>query len=159
MLSRIFEIPSSLSLEESSESVLEGYFNRQCASKTSNKLLINGPRGCGKTSLLFSLAVSFAEEGKDVLFMSPRKLHKLPAYPEGKQRPLTNVLQRIRMVYLESANELLKYLASTHLNQSTTVDCMIIDGLDLYINNGQKNEDLSMLARILAYAVDAYEFQ
>lgn len=158
MLSRMFEIRDLLSQDRSRGSVVERYFDRQNTSNITNKILINGPHSCGKTSLLFSLALSFAEDGKNVLFLSPRKFNKLPAFPEGKQRPLTNVLQKIRMVYLESSNELLKYLASVDMDQISNVDCIAIDDLDFYIHNGQKNEDLTTLARILAYAVEAYDF-
>jgi late competence protein required for DNA uptake (superfamily II DNA/RNA helicase) len=161
MLSRIFRIPDSKpspSSKAEHQNVLATFLDRNTAHEPS-KTLIGGPHGCGKTSLLFSLAITFAEEGKDVLFICPRKVSTLTVLPEGEHRPSTSTLQKIHMVYLESKDEFLKYMASIHLNLDKTFHCMIVDNLDSYVAGIGKNEELTVMARLLAFTVDAYNFE
>ena len=64
------------------------------------------------------------------------------------------------MVYLETREEFLKYMASVHCsNLDVVFHCIIVDGLDSYVTGGAKNEDLTIMARLVAFTVDAYSFE
>ena len=52
----------------------------------------------GRTSLLFQYSMSFAEENKHVLFISPAQPDKIPLLSEGKQAPTAKLLKFVTMV-------------------------------------------------------------
>lgn len=123
------------------------------------KVLVCGPPSSGKTSLLFELALSFADEGKHVLYICPRKFSKLPLLFEGRKQPSSANLKYIQVVYLESREEFLHYMASVHCDASKHFTSIIVDDIDLYFSGLTRNEDLSIAARVFAYTVDAFNFQ
>ncbi|XP_031552990.1 uncharacterized protein LOC116290135 [Actinia tenebrosa] len=162
MLSRIFRIPDpkpTVSSREEFQHVLTTFLDRNATRTEPQKMILVGPHGCGKTSLLFSLAMTFSEEGKNVLFICPKKVSTLPILPEGEQKPSTSILRKIHMVYLETREEFLKYMASIHCNLDVVFHCLIVDGLDSYVTGAAKNEDLTVMARLLAFTVDAFNFE
>lgn len=162
MLSRIFRIPESkpkVSSKEELQNVLATFLDRNTTRTEPQKMLLGGPHASGKTSLLFSLAITFAEEGKNVLFICPKKVSTLPVLSEGEQKPSTSILLKINMVYLETREEFLKYMASIHCTFDMVFHCLIVDGLDSYVTGAAKNEDLTVMARLLAFTVDAFNFE
>ena len=76
------------------------------------RVMLYGPELSGKTFLLFELAMSFADEGKHVLYMSPKKISKLPLLAHGRTQPTRVTLNYIQVVYLETREEYLNYMAS-----------------------------------------------
>ena len=55
----------------------------------------------GKTSLLFQHAISRAEQGQKVLFVSPSPLEQLPLLCSDQDKPRPSVLERIHLKYIK----------------------------------------------------------
>lgn len=163
MLSRLFRIsdpPGGDSKAKDQESTSSLLFH----SKTSSgfdKILLCGPPQSGKTSLLFELALSFADEGKHVLYnnICPKKVSKLPLLANGRTQPTSDALKYIQMVYLETREEFLNYMASIHFSTSRVFSAIIVDDVNAYFPATIRNEDLSLVAKVFALTVDAFLFQ
>lgn len=161
MLARLFGISepsggkSSSKEEESTSSLL---FDSKAASGF-DKIMLCGPPESGKTSLLFELALSFADEEKHVLYICPKKVSKLPLLATGRTQPASGTLKYIQMVYLETKEEFLNYMASIHFSTSRVFSTIIVDDINVYFPATIKNEDLPVLAKIFALTVDAFLFQ
>lgn len=161
MLSRLFRISepsgdkSKAKEDESTSSLL---FDSKAASGF-DKIMICGPPESGKTSLLFELALSFADEEKHVLYICPKKVSKLPLLVPGRTQPASDTLKYIQMVYLETREEFLNYMASIHFSTSRVFNAIIVDDINVYFPTTIKNEDLSVVAKIFALTVDAFLFQ
>ena len=161
MLSRLFHInnPSCDESEaEGQESTSSLLFDADIVTGI-DKILLCGPPEVGKTSLLFEMALSFADEGKHVLFICPRKLSKLPLLTHGRTQPSSGTLKNIQMVYLETKEEFLNYMASIHMSTARVSHAFIVDNIDAYFPANMRNEDLSLVAKIFALTVDAFLFQ
>ena len=160
MISRLFNIsslPRCPAKDDSQKDTFEFLVEREAFNST--KLLLCGPPSCGKTSLLFELALSFAEEGKHVLFVCPRKLERLPLRVSGRARPTSQTLKFIRMVYLEERAEFLKFMASIHVATQELFHAVLVDGIDHFFGGAAKSQELSFIARVLAYTADAFAFE
>lgn len=161
MLSRLFRIsdpPGGDSKAKDQESTSSLLFH----SKTSSgfdKILLCGPPQSGKTSLFFELALSFADEGKHVLYICPKKVSKLPLLAHGRTQPTSDALKYIQMVYLETREEFLNYMASIHFSTSRVFSAIIVDDINAYFPATNRNEDLSLVAKVFALTVDAFLFQ
>ena len=155
MLSRIFGINQSKTQESTSSLLFD-------SRKTSgfDKIMLCGPSSSGKTSLLFELASSFADEEKHVLYISSRKFSKLPLLAHGRPQPASSTLNYIQMVYLETREEFLKYMACIHFSTSRLFTAVIVDDINnAYFPGTIRNEELSLVAKVLALTVDAFLFQ
>lgn len=124
-----------------------------------DKFMLCGPPSSGKTSLLFELALSFGDEEKYVLYICPKKLSKLPLLAHGRNQPASTTLNYIQMVYLETREEYLNYMASIHFSTSRLFTAVIVDDINAYFPATIKNEDLSLVAKVFALTVDAFLFQ
>lgn len=124
-----------------------------------DKIMLCGPSESGKTSLLFELALSFADEEKHVLYICPKKVSKLPLLAPGRTQPASGTLKYIQMVYLETRDEFLNYMASIHFSTSRVFNAIIVDDINVYFPTTIKNEDLPVVAKIFALTVDAFLFQ
>ena len=161
MLSRLFHInnPSCGESEaEGQESTSSLLFDVDIVTGI-DKILLCGPPEVGKTSLLFETALSFADEGKHVLFICRKKLSKLPLLAHGRTQPSSVTLKNIQMVYLETKEEFLNYMASIHMSTARVSHAIIVDNIDAYFPANMRNEDLSLVAKIFALTVDAFLFQ
>lgn len=161
MLARLFGI-SEPSGGESRTKHLESTSSLLFGSKNTSgfdKLMLCGPPQSGKTSLLFELALSFADEEKHVLYICPQKVSKLPLRAPGRAQPESGTLKYIQMVYLETREEFLNYLASIHYSTSRVFDAIIVDDINEYFPATIRNEDLPLVAKIFALTVDAFLFQ
>lgn len=161
MLSRIFGINQSLdheSTEKAQETTSSLLFDSR---KTSglDKFMLCGPLSSGKTSLLFELALSLADEEKHVLYVCPKKFSKLPLLAHGRPQPSSGTLNYIQMVYLETREEFLKYMACIHFSTSRLFTAVIVDDISGYFPATIRNEDLSLVAKVFALTVDAFLFQ
>lgn len=123
------------------------------------RVMLYGPELSGKTSLLFELAMSFADEGKHVLYISPKKISKLPLLAHGRTQPTSVTLNYIQVVYLETREEYLNYMASIHFSTSRPFSAVIIDGINAFVPSTIKKEDLSSVAKVFALTVDSFLFQ
>lgn len=161
MLSRLFHIDPfnrdwmDKNGQSSSLSFLFDAKNRPGYEKT----LLYGPELSGKTSLLFELAMSFADEGKHVLFICRKKISKLPLLAQGRTQPTSNTLNYVQIVYLDTREEYLNYMSSIHFLTSLKFNAVIVDGIDAYLPTTIKKEDLSIVARVMALTMDAFLFQ
>lgn len=73
-----------------------------------------GQKQTGKTSLLFHYASSCALEGRDVLYISSKRVqNKTLLLP--KVSPPISALQKIKVKYIEDYISLRNYLANAHL--------------------------------------------
>ena len=124
-----------------------------------DKIMLCGPPESGKTSLLFELALSFADEEKHVLYICPQKVSKLPLRAAGRAQPESGTLKYIQMVYLETREEFLNYMASIHFLTSRVFNAIIVDDMNGYFPATIRNEDLPLVAKIFALTVDAFLFQ
>lgn len=124
-----------------------------------DRIMLCGPPASGKTSLLFELTLSFAEEEKHVLYICPKKLSKLPLLANGRTQPSSETLRFIQMVYLETKEDYLNYMASIHFSTSRKFSSIIVDDLSTYLPASIRNEDLSSVAKLFALTVDAFVFQ
>lgn len=161
MLSRLFHInnPScGESKAEGQESTSSLLFDVDIVTGI-DKILLCGPPEVGKTSLLFETALSYADEGKHVLFICPKKLSKLPLLAHGRTQPSSGTLKNIQMVYLGTKEEFLNYMASIHMSTARVSHAIIVDNIDAYFPANMRNEDLSLVAKIFALTVDAFLFQ
>ena len=161
MLSRLFRIDdpsageSKTEVQESTSSILFDTNNTSAI----DKIMLCGPQDSGKTSLMFELALSFADEGKHTLYICPKKLSKLPLLAHGRIQPSSGTLKYIQMVYLETREEFLNYMASIHMSTAKVFNAIIVDNIDAYFPANMRNEDLSLVAKIFALTVDAFLFQ
>ena len=124
-----------------------------------DRIMLCGPPASGKTSLLFELALSFAEEEKHVLYICPKKLSTLPLLANGRTQPSSETLRLIQMVYLETKEDYLNYIASIHFSTSRKFSSIIVDDLSAYLPATIRNEDFSSVAKLFALTVDAFVFQ
>ncbi|KAG8429395.1 hypothetical protein GDO86_020285 [Hymenochirus boettgeri] len=96
-----------------------------------NPVLLLGPHGSGKSSLLFRAALMAAEEGTGpVVFLSREPLQRLPGGGEKTRDP--QLLKRIRFLYPSSLKELLRLISSIHLS-SPSPSLIVLDGLERYL--------------------------
>ena len=161
MLSRLFGMSQPFdgeSTENAQESMPSSLFDSK---KTSafDKILLCGPASSGKTSLLFELALSFADEGKHVLYICPKKFSKLPLLAHGRAQPASGTLKYIQIIYLETREDFLNYMASVHFSTSRLFSALIVDDVNAYFPATIRNEDLSLVAKVFALTVDAFLFQ
>jgi len=159
MLSRLFGINQPFEpTENAKESTSSLLFDSR---KTSgfDKILLCGPASSGRTSLLFELALTFADDEKHVLFICPKKFSKLPLLAHGRTQPTSGTLNYIQMVYLETREEFLNYMASIHFSTSRLFSAVIVDDISTYLPATIRNEDLSVVAKVFALTVDAFLFQ
>ena len=63
------------------------------------------------------------------------------------------------MVYLETKEDYLNYMASIHFSTSRKFSSIIVDDLSTYLPASIRNEDLSSVAKLFALTVDAFVFQ
>ena len=124
-----------------------------------DKIMLCGPPESGKTSLLFELALSFADEERHVLYICPAKFSKLPLRAPGRAQPASGTLKYVQMVYLETKEEFLNYMASIHFSTSRVFNAIIVDDINGYFPAAIRNEDLPLVAKIFALTVDAFLFQ
>lgn len=161
MLARLFGISeppggeTRAKPQESTSSLLFGSKNMSGF----DKIMLFAPPESGKTSLLFELALSFADEEKHVLYICPKKVSKLPMLAPGRAQPASGTLKYIQMVYLESREEFLNYMASIHFSTSRVFNSIIVDDINEYFPETIRNEDLPAVAKIFALTVDAFLFE
>jgi len=103
--------------------------------------------------------MSFADEGKHVLFICRKKISKLPLLAQGRTQPTSNTLNYVQIVYLDTREEYLNYMSSIHFLTSLKFNAVIVDGIDAYFPATIKKEDLPIVARVMALTVDAFLFQ
>ena len=72
--------------------------------------------------------------------------------------PSVEVLKRIEIVYLETKNDYLGFMASVHTKQKDPVGLVVVDGIDCYYKSTGKQNELAELAKVFAFLLDAAEF-
>lgn len=77
----------------------------------------------------------------------------------GRAQPASGTLKYIQMVYLESREEFLNYMASIHFSTSRVFNAILVDDINEYFPATIRNEDLPVVAKIFALTVDAFLFE
>ena len=89
--------------------------NKTPVTDSTGRCLLAGPPKCGKTALLFEYALSFATEGRRVLFISPKKYGAVPPAVQNREKPAPELLRNIQFYYPRDSTELIKLLTSLHM--------------------------------------------
>ena len=120
--------------------------------------LLLGPSKSGRSSLLFELAFLYADQGKSVLFITPKVINTLPLLLAEREQPSVETLDKIEIVYLERKNELLEFTASVHIKYKEPIDVFIVDDIDHYYREEPKRSQLAAQAKVFAFVLDAVAF-
>ena len=120
------------------------------------KYLITGPKQCGKTSLLFEMAFEAADQDFDVLFISCNPIKTLPHFHGGRQKPSTDVLDKIQIVYPKNLKECLCLLNGLHA-QSKHYQLIVVDDLDVLISM-QKSSIIQTCSMLMSQLIDIVAF-
>ena len=62
------------------------------------------------------------------------------------------------MIHLATKKEYLEFMASVHVKQRDPVQLIIVDDVDFYYRQAEKQNELAVLARIYAFLHDAAAF-
>ncbi|KFM24119.1 hypothetical protein F751_1384 [Auxenochlorella protothecoides] len=121
--------------------------------------LIAGPSGSAKTSVLFQYALRAAQNDRNVLLLCNKHALELkPPLLACKSQKADPAWSRISMKYLESGDELVRFLAGLHLLPSLP-DALLVDGLlptgPSSVNSGSWER---LLCRLSASLVEAAAF-
>jgi len=117
--------------------------------------LICGPSRSGKTSMLFQYAYSYAQEGRNVVFIcSKKKIQNALPLPTPASTFSQTVLDKIHMKYIEDDKTLRNYMASIHLFPETP-ELIVIDDLSSFF--GAAVQAVS-LAKTLAFLKEAGKY-
>ncbi|XP_064557455.1 ATPase SWSAP1 [Zonotrichia leucophrys gambelii] len=95
-------------------------------------VLVLGPAGSGRTSLLLRTALAGGADGPRALFLAPSAVPRLPGGPGG---PGTDprALQRLQLRYPRSRLSLCRELLSLSLSPSPPPSLLLLDGLERYL--------------------------
>lgn len=95
-------------------------------------VLVLGPAGSGRTSLLLRTALAGGADGPRALFLAPSAVPRLPGGPGG---PGTDprALQRLQLRYPRSRLSLCRELLSLSLSPSPPPPLLLVDGLERYL--------------------------
>ncbi|KAM6996619.1 ATPase SWSAP1 [Passerculus sandwichensis] len=95
-------------------------------------VLVLGPAGSGRTSLLLRAALAGGADGPRALFLAPSAVPRLPGGPGG---PGTDprALQRLQLRYPRSRLSLCRELLSLSLSPSPPPSLLLLDGLERYL--------------------------
>ncbi|KAL6779532.1 hypothetical protein ACKKBG_A12655 [Auxenochlorella protothecoides x Auxenochlorella symbiontica] len=121
--------------------------------------LIAGPSGSAKTSVLFQYALRAAQNDRNVLLLCNKHALELkPPLLACKSQKADPAWSRISLKYLESGDELVRFLAGLHLLPSLP-DVLLVDGLlptgPASVNSGSWER---LLCRLSASLVEAAAF-
>ncbi|XP_065897924.1 ATPase SWSAP1-like [Dysidea avara] len=116
---------------------------------------ISGPPQCGKTSILFDIAVQMAaHHGNRVCFITQKQIQELPVLT-NRAPPITNsILTNIELQYFNTAEQLTTWCSGVHLQPSPHPTLVIVDNYDQYFNS----KDTAMMAQLCALLVDATHY-
>ncbi|XP_053825609.1 ATPase SWSAP1 [Vidua macroura] len=94
-------------------------------------VLVLGPAGSGRTSLLLRAALAGGADGPRALFLAPSAIPRLPGGPGG---PGTDprALQRLQLRYPRSRLSLCRELLSLSLSPPAPPSLLLVDGLERY---------------------------
>ena len=116
--------------------------------------LVQGPKQCGKTSLLFEYAYQCAENGLNVLFITQKRKEALPHLVSPRaQPPSMPTLKLINILYVETARELVKTMATLHL-RAQKYSLVVIDDLHQYFLPMRK-DSYACASEVCAFTCDA----
>ena len=121
------------------------------------RYLVCGPKSCGRTSLLFEVAFQYAENEKNVLFISNKKFDSLPCLFSSRSQPSASILKRIKIFYTPTPVDFLKLLAGIHSEDDLVYDLLLVDNLDEIYNQNLK-EALKAAAKLCAFLFDAVHY-
>lgn len=126
-------------------------------------VLLVGPPGCGKTSMLFHCARSLAEAGQVVLLLLVRRRVEArpPHLPPGAS-PSDACYGLVHVKYVDGGRDLRSFLACAHLCE-VHPSAVLVDDLSWHVENdvpsaiGQARGRESRLTRLLAELREASE--
>uniref|UniRef100_A0A7M5WXC7 Uncharacterized protein n=1 Tax=Clytia hemisphaerica TaxID=252671 RepID=A0A7M5WXC7_9CNID len=121
------------------------------------KYMITGPKQCGKTSLLFEMAFRAAEQDFDVLFISCNPIQKLPHFHGCRQKPSTDVLDKIQIVYPKTLKECLCLLNGLTHTQTNHYQLIVVDDLDVLISTQRANM-IQTCSTLISQVIDIVAF-
>lgn len=160
---RVFPLSSVWMSDEYHTSSSKGLWNAGNSNKHSNNFLC-GESKSGKTSLLFQYACTSAASGESVLFVCPQKFSTVPVPVHGMPSPAPELLSCIKIMYLNTIEELISYLSRIHLS-SMSSSVLIIDDFDYYCSqfksddgNDDDGDNSHSVARLFAVTMDTGTF-
>ncbi|XP_054275588.1 uncharacterized protein LOC128994816 [Macrosteles quadrilineatus] len=115
----------------------------------SKKIVMTGLPKLIRRDLLFQSAVHWAEEGFKVLFLKKSKFETIPSTGHGPQIPSSEVLSKIRIMYLESMEEALKCILDVLTFRDTAPRVILVEELEEYLSEDIRERD-HQLAQICA---------
>eukprot|EP00057_Strongylocentrotus_purpuratus_P025515 XP_011679989.1 PREDICTED: uncharacterized protein LOC580415 [Strongylocentrotus purpuratus] len=121
------------------------------------KCLVTGEHGSGKTALLFQCAISLAQEGHHVTFVTPTKFQSLPPAVEGATTQDPLLMKRINIMYFQDRPALIRYLSHLH-TKAPLPHAIIVDDIDYYASHPQAADLPSSVSVLCSYLVDAVTF-
>ena len=115
-----------------------------------------GPKQSGKTSLLFEYAFQTADHGHNVLYVTGKRLEKLPHFINLREQPNMSTLKRIEILYLESVEDFLQVMITIHLRKKK-YELVIVDGMDEYFLPMSK-DSVGIASKLCSFALDAVAY-
>lgn len=104
-------------------------------------VMIMGPKGTCKTSLLFQIAISLTTNYDDsVLLISTQKMEKLPLVVHQMPKFTAKSAKNISLVYLKDYSELIKYVAELFMRKET-YRAILVDGVEKFLSTVKEPED------------------
>ncbi|KAL3883657.1 hypothetical protein ACJMK2_029898 [Sinanodonta woodiana] len=117
-----------------------------------------GQENSGVSSLLFQCAVSQANRGVMVTYISPRPFSRMPLSVHGMPCPsAASSLKTLTFQYLSSPDELVKFCSNVHM-RVLHPQVLIIDDLQYYIEQSKGQGQEVAAARLCALLLDAVHF-
>ncbi|XP_064618200.1 uncharacterized protein LOC135482247 [Liolophura sinensis] len=107
--------------------------------------------------LLFQCAVSYASEGKRVLFIRRKPLERLPLSVHGMSQPEASVLKNVKFMYYTSVRDLISFCANVH-TQTLPPETVIVDDLGYFIQQMKELSPEQGMVKLWCLLTDAVHF-
>uniref|UniRef100_A0A1B6GUX6 Uncharacterized protein n=1 Tax=Cuerna arida TaxID=1464854 RepID=A0A1B6GUX6_9HEMI len=99
----------------------------------SNSTIISGINSDTGRNVLFQSAVYWAVDGCKVLYFARSKFNSIPSSAHGPQIPPSEVLAKIRIVYPENVEELMKFIVDILTFRDVTPRVILVEELEEYM--------------------------
>ncbi|XP_012060552.1 PREDICTED: uncharacterized protein LOC105623785 [Atta cephalotes] len=112
--------------------------------------LLCGPKDLSK-SFMYEAAMYWAEEGQQLVYITPILLEKRPAICHDRRNPSVTALKLMRFIYLSDYEALEQHLYKLHTYATMVPSVLLIDELDDYLLSDEApGDNNSCIAKICA---------